>query len=113
MRASLTSTSTLHFQIAELSGYTSRVSEMFAVFEDLQKGHYIRQVNPIEQKRRDSIDKAEEAVVTGPVGHGEVVDVNQLPGGEVVDTEGAIVLQDVAIITPCGDVIVSSLSFEV
>lgn len=98
-------------QIIELSGYTSRVSEMFVVFEEVQRGHCQKQTSQKPMERTDSIDKAEELPSLGS--HGEVVDLNQMPGGEVIDTEGSITLKDVAIITPCGDVVVSSLSFEV
>lgn len=97
-------------EIIELSGYTSRVSEMFVVFEEVQRGHCQKQTSQKPMERTDSIDKAEELPSLGS--HGEVVDLNQMPGGEVIDTEGSITLKDVAIITPCGDVVVSSLSFE-
>lgn len=97
-------------EIIELSGYTSRVSEMFVVFEEVQRGHCQKQTSQKPMERTDSIDKAEELPRLGS--HGEVVDLNQMPGGEVIDTEGSITLKDVAIITPCGDVVVSSLSFE-
>lgn len=101
------------WQIIELSGYTTRVSEMFGVFEDVQQGHCQRQATRELIERRDSIDEIEQPSSEGVGVHGEVVDLSQMSGGEVVDTEGSIALKDVAIITPCGDVVVSSLSFEV
>ena len=100
-------------QIIELSGYTTRVSEMFEVFEDVQQGHCQRQATRELTERRDSIDEAEQPSSEAVGVHGEVVDLSQMSGGEVVDTEGSIALKDVAVITPCGDVVVSSLSFEV
>lgn len=84
---------------------------MFVVFEEVQRGRCQKQTSQKPMERADSIDKAEELPSVGS--HGEVVDLNQMPGGEVIDTEGSITLKDVAIITPCGDVVVSSLSFEV
>ena len=45
--------------------------------------------------------------------HGEVVDLTTMPGGEIYDSEHHIILFEVPIITPCGDVVVSQLSFEV
>ena len=101
------------WQIIELSGYTTRVSEMFEVFEDVQQGHCQRQATRELTERRDSIDEAEQPSSEAVGVHGEVVDLSQMSGGEVVDTEGSIALKDVAVITPCGDVVVSSLSFEV
>lgn len=97
-------------EIIELSGYTARVSEMLDVFEDVQQGHCERQISRELTQVEDSLLEEKENSSVGV--HGEVVDLNQMPGGEVVDTEGSIVLKDVAIITPCGDVVVSSLSFE-
>ena len=81
------------------------------VFEEVKKGHCQKQGYQKLKERTDTIDEAEELPSVGT--HGEVVDLNQMPGGEVVDTEGSITLKDVAVITPCGDVVVSSLSFEV
>lgn len=101
------------WQIIELSGYTTRVSEMFEVFEDVEQGHCQRQVTRELTERRDSIDEAEQPTSEAVGVHGEVVDLSQMSGGKVVDTEGSIALKDIAIITPCGDVVVSSLSFEV
>lgn len=99
-------------EVIELSGYTARVSEMFEVFEDVQRGHCQKQLLSSREmnERRDSTDEDDQSSSVGA--HGEVVDLSQMPGGVVVDTEGSIVLKDVAIITPCGDVVVSSLSFE-
>ena len=101
------------WQIIELSGYTTRVSEMFEVFEDVQEGRCQRQASRELTERRDSIDEVEQPSNEGVGAHGEVVDLSQMSGGEIVDTEGSIALKNVAIITPCGDVVVSSLSFEV
>ena len=84
---------------------------MLDVFEDVQQGHCERQISRELTQVEDSL--LEEKEHSSVEVHGEVVDLNQMPGGEVVDTEGSIVLKDVAIITPCGDVVVSSLSFEV
>lgn len=84
---------------------------MLDVFEDVQQGHCERQISRELTQVEDSLLEEKEHSSVGV--HGEVVDLNQMPGGEVVDTEGSIVLKDVAIITPCGDVVVSSLSFEV
>lgn len=84
---------------------------MLDVFEDVQQGHCERQISRELTQVEDSALEEKEHSSVGV--HGEVVDLNQMPGGEVVDTEGSIVLKDVAIITPCGDVVVSSLSFEV
>ena len=86
---------------------------MFEVFEDVQQGHCERQASRPLTQRKDCIDDDEQQSSESVGVHGEVVDLSLMPGGEVVDTEGSIALKDVAIITPCGDVVVSSLSFEV
>ena len=86
---------------------------MLEIFEDVQKGHCRRQTSLEIKESERTADEAEQLSSAGLGGHGEVVDLSQMSGGEVVDTEGNIALKDVAIITPCGDVVVSSLSFEV
>ena len=99
-------------QITELSGYAHRVSEMLIVFEDVRNGRYQRNT-PRPKSRKDSIDGAETALLAHGPQVGQVVDLSELSGGEVVDTESSIVLKNVPIITPTGDIVVSSLSFEV
>jgi hypothetical protein len=95
---------------------------MITVFEDLKKGKYCRSVSkaldnqPSSDEMIDNIDDIDidDDMVKISAGHrhGEVVDVASLPGGEIYDSE-YINLFEVPIITPCGDVVVSKLSFEV
>lgn len=71
-------------EITELAGYTSRVSEMFSVFNDVAEGRYVRESS------------------------------NQLVGGgTVITTNDAIELTNVPIVTPNGDVVVPSLNLEI
>ena len=101
---------------------------MITVFEDLNKGKYCRSVSkalqnqPSSDELADSIDDDDiddddvddDMVKISPVHrHGQVVDVTSMPGGEISDSEYHISLFEVPIITPCGDVVVSKLSFEV
>lgn len=110
-------------QITELAGYTSRVSEMITVFEDLKRGKYSRSMSKAEEDQHpsgeiassdfdDDIDDDMVKISLDHI-HGEVMDVASLPGGEVYDSEHHINLSEVPIITPCGDVVVPKLSFEV
>jgi hypothetical protein len=96
----------MSFQVTELSGYTNRVSEMLSVFEDIKKGHCKR---PLEKS--NSVNELEEHTKIAKAG--QVVKLDEMPGGHITDTDGAIMLKDVAIITPCGDVVVSGLTLEV
>ena len=86
---------------------------MLLVFDEVKRGHYQRNASIRPEKRRDSIDEAEAALSPHGPQVGQVVDLTQLPGGEVVDTEASIILKNVPIITPTGDMVVTSLSFEV
>lgn len=78
---------------------------MLAIFDDLEKGHCHRSI--------DNRDKPEETKQIHQAKTGDVVQLDQLQGGHVTDTDGDIVLKDVAIITPCGDVVVSTLTLQV
>ncbi|KAF2675953.1 hypothetical protein K458DRAFT_425114 [Lentithecium fluviatile CBS 122367] len=79
-------------EITELAGYTSRVSTLLDVIDDIQAGHF-------EKKLVSSADTEENAAVLR--GRGTV-------------TEGSdIMFQDVPIVSPNGDVLVRKLSFTV
>lgn len=77
---------------------------MLSIFEDLEKGHCKRIADKTDIKNPISVTGAKA---------GDVVQLDQLPGGDVTDTDGDIVLKDVAIITPCGDIVVTKLTFQV
>lgn len=77
---------------------------MLNIFDDLERGHCKRIVDHQVDSRPMVLDGAKA---------GDVVQLDQLPGGHVTDTQGDILLKDVAIITPCGDVVVSNLTLEV
>ncbi|RUS82089.1 hypothetical protein EGW08_010134, partial [Elysia chlorotica] len=85
-------------EITELAGYTSRVSQMFEVFDDVKNGRYQRNTVTKQQK---SIKLSHERI-SGPL----------VQKGTVIDTQSTIVLEDLPIITPNGDIIVQSLSFQ-
>ncbi|XP_057711893.1 ATP-binding cassette sub-family D member 2-like [Corythoichthys intestinalis] len=88
-------------EVTELAGYTARVHNMFVVFEDVQRGVYKRSslsaANGGEKKSKPEMH------IEGPL---EIK-------GEVIDVENGIVCEDVPIITPNGDVVVSSLNVKV
>lgn len=85
-------------EITELAGYTSRVSEMFETFNDIRQGKYKRTIVTKQKKGKSNLEK-----ISGPL---------QIKG-EVIDTESVIDTEDLAIITPNGDVIVGSLTMRV
>ncbi|KAK3585980.1 hypothetical protein CHS0354_038534 [Potamilus streckersoni] len=86
-------------EITELAGYTSRVSEMLEVFDDVRKGQYQRNV---VIKDKPKTKKTALETITYPL---EVK-------AEVVETEGLIDIENLPIITPNGDVIVKRLSLK-
>uniref|UniRef100_A0A8D0CSQ6 ATP-binding cassette, sub-family D (ALD), member 1 n=1 Tax=Sander lucioperca TaxID=283035 RepID=A0A8D0CSQ6_SANLU len=77
-------------EVTELAGYTSRVSEMFDVFEDVNAGVYHR-----------SADREEASAAALWV------------AGQVISVEKGIRCENLPIITPTGDVVVSSLNIQV
>lgn len=79
-------------ELTELAGYTSRVSSLLDVIEDIQNGHF-------EKRLVSSADTAENAAVLR--GRGEVTE------GEDID------FVKVPIVSPNGDVLVRELSFSV
>uniref|UniRef100_A0A3Q1J060 ABC transporter domain-containing protein n=1 Tax=Anabas testudineus TaxID=64144 RepID=A0A3Q1J060_ANATE len=105
-------------EVTELAGYTARVSEMLDVFEDVNQGIY-----------RRSADRDEELTAAGSEGavvqHGQRVYCRLLEmrgefsfsscpcAGEVISVENGIRCEKLPIITPTGDVVVSSLNIQV
>lgn len=79
-------------EVTELAGYTSRVSTLLDVIDDIQAGHF-------EKKLVSSADIEENAAVLR--GRGTVTE------GEDID------FVDVPIVSPNGDVLVRALSFSV
>uniref|UniRef100_A0A3P9KBC8 ATP-binding cassette, sub-family D (ALD), member 2 n=1 Tax=Oryzias latipes TaxID=8090 RepID=A0A3P9KBC8_ORYLA len=88
-------------EITELAGYTARVHNMFVVFEDVQKGIY---------KRSSLSDDAGTEKKNRPEMH---IDGPLEIKGEVIDVDKGIVCENVPIITPSGDVVVSCLNLKV
>jgi len=79
-------------EITELAGYTSRVSTLLDVIDDVQAGHF-------EKKLVSSVDTEENAAVLR--GRGKIIE-----GDDIEFT-------DVPIVSPNGDVLVRKLSFAV
>nr|XP_046253438.1 ATP-binding cassette sub-family D member 1 [Scatophagus argus]XP_046253439.1 ATP-binding cassette sub-family D member 1 [Scatophagus argus]XP_046253440.1 ATP-binding cassette sub-family D member 1 [Scatophagus argus] len=92
-------------EVTELAGYTARVSEMLDVFEDVKEGIY-----------RRSADREEELAGGGGgvmVQHGQRVSGRLEIRGHVISMEKEIRCENLPIITPTGDVVVSSLNIKV
>ncbi|XP_034019568.1 ATP-binding cassette sub-family D member 2-like [Thalassophryne amazonica] len=87
-------------EVTELAGYTARVHNMFLVFEEVQKGVYKRSSVSVTTEEKKS---RPEMHIDGPL---EI-------RGEVIDVDKGIVCENVPIITPNGDIVVSSLNFKV
>uniref|UniRef100_A0A7N6BNB3 ATP-binding cassette, sub-family D (ALD), member 1 n=1 Tax=Anabas testudineus TaxID=64144 RepID=A0A7N6BNB3_ANATE len=90
-------------EVTELAGYTARVSEMLDVFEDVNQGIY-----------RRSADRDEELTAAGSEGAVVEFSFSSCPcAGEVISVENGIRCEKLPIITPTGDVVVSSLNIQV
>ncbi|XP_036373844.1 ATP-binding cassette sub-family D member 2-like [Megalops cyprinoides] len=90
-------------EVTELAGYTARVHNMLRVFDEVQRGVYKRSTvsqNPAEENKGGA---RPEMHIDGPL---EI-------RGKVIDVEKGIVCEQVPIITPNGDVVVSGLNFKV
>lgn len=98
----------------ELAGYTDRVCEMIDVFEDIHRDHFIR-VNINAKSYQSLEEKIEDASNDDdqPFKHGEVVALNTLPRIAPTFTESEIILKQIPIIAPSGDVVCPSLSMKV
>eukprot|EP00164_Ancoracysta_twista_P004006 GFYU01005378.1.p1 GENE.GFYU01005378.1~~GFYU01005378.1.p1 ORF type:complete len:701 (+),score=242.91 GFYU01005378.1:232-2334(+) len=76
--------------INELSGYTARVEEMIEVFEDCGKGKYEKNMVEIQDEESRRIRSGKGAIVI----------------------EDTLKLENVPIVSPNGDILVKSVSFE-
>ncbi|XP_054063138.1 ATP-binding cassette sub-family D member 2 isoform X2 [Rissa tridactyla] len=90
-------------EVTELAGYTARVYNMFSVFDEVKRGIYKRTaVIQGSENNSKNEDKAE-LHNDGPL---EIK-------GKVIDVDHGIICENVPIITPNGDVVVSRLNFQV
>ncbi|XP_073508271.1 ATP-binding cassette sub-family D member 2 [Phyllobates terribilis] len=86
-------------EVTELAGYTARVYNMFSVFNEVKKGIY----------KRSSIQETQNQIkktglhIDGPL---EIK-------GKVIDVDHGIICENVPIITPNGDIVVSKLNIQV
>ncbi|XP_031721626.1 ATP-binding cassette, sub-family D (ALD), member 2 [Anarrhichthys ocellatus] len=88
-------------EVTELAGYTARVHNMFVVFEDVQRGVYKR--SSLSTETGSEKKSKPEMHIDGPL---EIK-------GHVIDVDKGIVCENVPIITPSGDVVVSCLNVKV
>uniref|UniRef100_A0A8C5GJP1 ATP-binding cassette sub-family D member 1-like n=1 Tax=Gouania willdenowi TaxID=441366 RepID=A0A8C5GJP1_GOUWI len=113
-------------EVTELAGYTSRVSEMLDVFEDVNQGIFHRSAD----RENDSSDREDDSAGErgGVVTHGQRVsgpleirgelrmtseNAKSTLTGQVISVEKGIRCENLPIITPTGDVVVSSLNIKV
>ncbi|XP_056129123.1 ATP-binding cassette sub-family D member 1 isoform X2 [Lampris incognitus] len=95
---------TSYKEVTELAGYTSRVYEMFDVFGDASEGIYHRSTVGEEQREDRGGEMMQHGVRVG--GH---LDIR----GQVIEVEKGIRCENLPIITPTGDVVVSCLNLQI
>uniref|UniRef100_A0A8C4TVR4 ATP binding cassette subfamily D member 2 n=1 Tax=Falco tinnunculus TaxID=100819 RepID=A0A8C4TVR4_FALTI len=90
-------------EVTELAGYTARVYNMFSVFDEVKRGIYKRTAVIQGSKNNSKNEDKVELHIDGPL---EIK-------GKVIDVDHGIICENVPIITPNGDVVVSRLNFKV
>ncbi|XP_056654988.1 ATP-binding cassette sub-family D member 2 isoform X2 [Monodelphis domestica] len=89
-------------EITELAGYTARVYNMFWVFDEVNKGIY----------KRTTFQDTENPTRIGDKIELPLSDTLEIKG-KVIDVDHGIICENVPIITPAGEVVVSKLNFKV
>ncbi|KAM4749520.1 ATP-binding cassette sub-family D member 2 isoform 1-T1 [Rhinophrynus dorsalis] len=89
-------------EVTELAGYTARVYNMFSVFNEVKRGIYKRSLIQ-ETKNKKKNEARKDLHIDGPL---EIK-------GKVIDVDHGIICENVPIITPNGDVVVSKLNIKV
>eukprot|EP00004_Rigifila_ramosa_P025111 TRINITY_DN7446_c0_g1_i2.p1 TRINITY_DN7446_c0_g1~~TRINITY_DN7446_c0_g1_i2.p1 ORF type:complete len:680 (-),score=167.62 TRINITY_DN7446_c0_g1_i2:2-1765(-) len=90
--------------VNELAGYTSRITEVFSVFHDVQNGIYQRSL--VQSKHDDSITEGQPASKSVKI-------MNHAPQGHIIRDCDVIELENVPIVCPTGEILVDSISFSV
>ncbi|XP_050181062.1 ATP-binding cassette sub-family D member 2 [Myiozetetes cayanensis] len=90
-------------EVTELAGYTARVYNMFSVFDEVKRGIYKRTAVIQGSANNSKNEDKAELHIDGPL---EIK-------GKVIDVDQGIICENVPIITPNGDVVVSRLNFKV
>uniref|UniRef100_A0A8C6A7I3 ATP binding cassette subfamily D member 2 n=1 Tax=Marmota marmota marmota TaxID=9994 RepID=A0A8C6A7I3_MARMA len=90
-------------EITELAGYTTRVYNMFWVFDEVKRGIY---------KRTAVIQESENHSNNGANIELPLTDTRAIKG-KVIDVDHGIICENVPIITPAGEVVASRLNFKV
>ncbi|XP_060634381.2 ATP-binding cassette sub-family D member 2 [Anolis sagrei] len=90
-------------EVTELAGYTARVYNMFSVFDEVKRGIYKRSAVFQECDSNNKKNVKTGRHIDGPL---EIK-------GRVIDVDHGIFCENVPIITPNGDVVVSRLNFKV
>ena len=89
---------------------------MINVFEDINKGNFTKITKAKEIMPSDkmgSLDLTTEGRHHTKFLHGQVVDLQKLPKVSAKRTNGDIMLENVSVITPSGDIVVPNLSLQV
>ncbi|XP_026533020.1 ATP-binding cassette sub-family D member 2 [Notechis scutatus] len=90
-------------EVAELAGYTARVYNMFSVFDEVKRGIYkMSELTPERESNNKKRNKAKTCI-------NGLLEIK----GKVIDIDHGIICENVPIITPNGDVVVSKLNFKV
>ena len=87
--------------LSQFAGYTSRVADLFDVLEDVNRGRYQR-----------TMVKSEGAAGTSPIPAVNAVGPADIKGRTTIQ-DHLIRFENVPVVTPNGDVLVRSLSFEI